>query len=252
MIPKKAQRRQPFAFDEFLIEANRLPVSSSSHFYDRAEDYPLSDWMFAFALGEGLGDPEEFHLGGLPDLSSIIRFDLESVLNRAEKRNTKFYKFFKKYLSANILVDLGSGIPSRSVSPRILAEVVGAEGYIGVDLCHASNEIRREEFKWAQAFPSVFVRADHLDFLALLKAKVKILKRGFCFLLSGIELVDFDSSEGKDYCRNLLTSVVECMDERSALILCVSSRDFFPSEFGLKLVYADPYHEFFAKKGRFF
>lgn len=247
MFFKKPQSLPPLSLKEIMAAISPALPAVQSPFYDRAEDFPLSEWMMAYAMDEGVRELEDFPLGGLPDLSGLIRFDLSWLKARAEKRRTLFFKLLCQRLSGRILVDLGSGIPARSVSPRVLAEISGAAGYIGVDLSHVATEIRVNEFTSKTSFSSLFVRYDILQFLSLLEGR-----RGYAFLLSGMELKDVHSQDGQNYCRQLMTSIVDSMDQNSLLILCVSSRDFSPSEFGLKLCYSDLHHEFFVKKARFF
>ncbi len=233
----------------------RLPFSPQvqSLFFDKADTHTLSDWLMAYAWGVGLVDPDEFHLGGLPDLTSVLeRSDQRIIIKEEElhwfaRRPLKMGRIFRKIFKNRIFIDLGCGKIEKSPVPRILAEFYGSQFYIGVDLIHNREQVLRDEFCIQDGFRSYFIKSDLSDFISACSfSEPKV------FLLSGIEGITPDADEIKAYRKSLVDKLEIQMKKCDYLILGAGTFDLELSKKKFSLIYSDPYHEIFRFKRNFF
>ncbi len=235
-------------FEAMLSEyrASREP----SPFHDSAYEHVFSDWLLASAFDLGY---DLYHLvpGALPDLSDIVvscgreRRWVQTSLQKLKTR--KFGHLVKKYFKGRHIFDLGSGDPHFSIVPDYLSRWSGAAGYWALDAHHIADvKIERD----VSGFLSVQAPADLRWFCTLLDADDSTIvhKVPKIFLLSGLELQNFDSLPDRQCAAKMMGALISSCQRDDGILLSVSSRDFNVEDSTFMKVYEDAYIEFFVKK----
>ncbi|MDB5036493.1 MAG: hypothetical protein JWQ35_21 [Bacteriovoracaceae bacterium] len=225
----------------------------NSPFYNQAETHTFSDWLVPYVLGVGVEDLEEYYLGGLPDLSSFLERDGESFKinfevfrELTENHLTAFGKQLRAAINGKTFIDLGCGISSRSIVPRLLAQAFSAKAYIGVDLLNVSNEIRENEFLEWGPFKSQFIKEDILTFLKSSKREAPSV-----YFLAGLEL-EKNVPSSDQYIKDLSSELTRLTSPKDFIILGAGTVDLKLNKKEFKLVYSDQYQEMFQRKSNWF
>ncbi len=222
--------------------------------WDRAETHTFSDWLIPYVLHIGVEDLDEFYLGGFPDLSSILERDETSfrlnplALKEAIRGHiTPFGKMLSRKIKNSVFIDLGCGIPEKSVVPRLLAQAFQAKFYVGVDSLHLrSDEIRQHEILALGGFTSYFLKEDLLKFCSQLEMHLpKVI------FLAGIEAKDETSDTSKIYFEKLTRELKRIVEVGDILILGAGSPVLNMGE-DFHEIYSDYYHSVLERKRKFF
>ncbi|MBN8555391.1 MAG: hypothetical protein J0L93_08105 [Deltaproteobacteria bacterium] len=159
---------------QFLIanpDPQILDLSQKSPFEDCAKTHTFSDWLLAFSFNCGYDPDSSYSLGALPDLKKDINYFQKKDL-------LPLGQLFEEKLSGKYFIDLGSGDPTISLAPQIIAEFFKAKSYIGVDLNHI-----REDFEgFKKSVAQSFFKMDLLEFVSRLELPVPKT-----FFLGGID-----------------------------------------------------------------
>lgn len=108
-------------------------------------------------------------------------------------------------------VDLGCGNPDKSIFPRFIAQVFGAERYIGVDYQAVEDAVRMREFPELGEFTSHFIKSDLLSFLSKAQFKKTV------FFISGLEPRWVDIQDRKISWEDICSYLDGCMTEMTRL-----------------------------------
>jgi hypothetical protein len=111
-------------------------MSKDSPFFDHAETHTYSDWLMPACFEMGYDDSDEFYPGGLPDLSDYLDKSTPAPAfprSWKELKLSRFGRKLKRYVKGRDWIDLGSGLPSYSPVPRLVAHWLEARSYTGYD-----------------------------------------------------------------------------------------------------------------------
>ncbi len=239
-------------FERAYLTREGRPWTGPNPFWNKATDYTFSDWLAPYVLGVGVEDFEEYHLGGFPDLSLFLdrnkeKFSLNEGVYQdlAAKHLTDFGRKLKSWTRSHVWLDLGCGLPSQSVIPRLLAQTFEATAYIGVDLLNIErDEVRIGEFECYPTFPSYFFRSDIVTFISRFECR-----RPLTVIIAGLEFEDSTvSASAHPYIVEMMEELLR-MTKPGDIIVAgagTSTIDFPKSKF--KRIYSDYYQEVYCRR----
>lgn len=219
---------------------------STQLLYDQAETHIFSDWVAPYALDLRVTDLNEYYFGGFPDLSSFLkrtpsRCSLNSKVFKqlTEKKLTKFGRLLRREIKGKAFLDLGCGIPRRSVIPRLFAQAFAAQSYLGVDNQHLQSGTISNEFSELGTFESQFFKMDLLRFLNSYRRVGPVV-----FFLAGLE-PHKNSKAGVKYLKDVRDRIAELTKRGDLIFVGAGTPDLELEEASFKRIYSDPYQEIF-------
>lgn len=222
----------------------------SSPFLDQGESHLFSDWLAASLWKTGVENPQEFYVGVFPDLSDFLTrengrlaIDAETVKKLHSNANPDLLKVLRPAVEGRWFIDFCAGRPQRSVVPRLVAQLLGARAYIGVDLCYSGDSLKKNEFSALGNFNSYFLRNSWLDALEALKTQEPV----FC-LLSGVELAEPKSGDALAAKDRALKGFSQ-LKAKDFVMFGAGTTDFDWPNFPYKKIYSDHYHFLHRRKG---
>jgi len=135
--------------------------------------------------------------------------------------------------------DMGSGTPETSVDVPYLAKKFGAKRYVGVDLfLHRERAFGGGQHPWVPE--SVYIQADHLQFLSQLEYSGRKL-----FVFIGFEA--YDREQSKAYIAELMQEITRLARSGDGVLLGRATFGINPESYGFHLEASEKNHFLYLK-----
>lgn len=226
--------------------------SKASLFLDQSETHTFSDWLAVSLWGVGVDNPQELYVGVFPDLSDFLerdggRFRVHAETLKAIHQNssTAMKAVVSPLVKGRWFIDLGAGKPHRSIVPRLVAQLLGAKAYIGVDINYSGDSLRKNEFIQFGHFDSYFLKNDWVELLKNLKTPEPVF-----IYAAGVELSSPQSAEAQQAKAEVLEILKQSLKPGDHLLLGAGTTDFDWKDFPFKKLYSDHYHFLHRRKGK--
>lgn len=218
------------------------------YLYDQAVTHTFSDWLVPYAFGVGVPDLDEVYLGGFPDLSSfLVRREGTFTLNLRQfryltsHRLTRFGRLLRREVKNKSVLDLGSGIPVRSLIPRLLSQAFGALDYLGVDQRSVRILKKLSAFEKLGVFKASYTQSDLLKFL-------KTYSRSHPLFVFAIGLEPYRNSVASvNYLKAVREELSKKLRPGDTLFVGAGTPDLELSPRKFVRLYSDSYQEMFKR-----